>query len=57
MKQSDESLFEQCELNTFETSWEKLQNLLEMKLATDVTLLFLSVADSDIFAHFFMSQI
>ena len=28
-----------------------------MKLATDVTLLFLSVADSDIFAHFFMSQI
>ena len=28
-----------------------------MKLATDVTLLFLSVADSGIFAHFFMSQI
>ena len=28
-----------------------------MKLATDVTLLFLSVADSDIFVYFFMSQI
>ena len=57
VKQPDESLFGQCEYNTFETSWEKIQNLLEMKLATDVTLLFLSVAGSDIFAHFFMSQI
>ena len=28
-----------------------------MKLATDVTLLFLSVADSDIFVYFFMSQV
>ena len=28
-----------------------------MKLATDVTLLFLSEADSDIFTHFFMSQV
>ena len=28
-----------------------------MKLATDVILLFLSVADSDIFAYFFMSQV
>ena len=28
-----------------------------MKLATDVTLLFISVADSDIFVHFFMSQV
>ena len=33
------------------------QNLLGMKLATDVTLLFISVADSDIFVHFFMSQV
>ena len=28
-----------------------------MKLATDVTLLILSVADSDIFVNFFMSQV
>ena len=28
-----------------------------MKLATDVTLLFLSVADSDAFVYFFMSQV
>ena len=28
-----------------------------MKLETDVTLLFLSVADTDIFVYFFMSQI
>ena len=28
-----------------------------MRLATDVTLLFLSVADSDIFVYFCMSQI
>ena len=28
-----------------------------MKLAMDLTLLFLSVADSDIFAHFFMPQV
>ena len=32
-------------------------NLLGMKLATDVTLLFLSVADNDIFVYFFMSQL
>ena len=57
MKQPGESLIEQCEHNTFETPWNKLQNLLGMKLTTDVTLLFLSVADSDIFVYFFMSQI
>ena len=28
-----------------------------MKLATDLILLFLSVADSDIFVYFFMSQV
>ena len=28
-----------------------------MKLAIDVTLMFLSVADSDIFVYFFMSQV
>ena len=57
VKQLDESLFEQCEHKTFETSREKLQNLFRMKWATDVTLLFLSVADSDIFAHYFLSQV
>ena len=55
MKQQDESLTGQCKHNTFETPWDKLQNLFGMKLATDVTLLFLSVADSDIFAYFLMS--
>ena len=57
VKQPGESLIGQCEHNTFETFWEKLQNLLWMKLATDVTLLFLSVADSDMFVYFFMSQV
>ena len=28
-----------------------------MKLANDVTLLFLPIADNDMFAHFFMSQV
>ena len=55
VKQQDESLTGQCKHNTFETPWDKLQNLFGMKLATDVTLLFLSVADSDIFAYFLMS--
>ena len=55
MKQSDESLTGKCEHNTFKTPWDKLQNLLGMKLETDVTLLFLSVADTDIFVYFFMS--
>ena len=48
-KQPDESLTGQYEHNNFEISWDKLQNLLGMKLATDVTLPFLSVEDSDIF--------
>ena len=48
-KQPDESLTGQYEHNNFETSWKKLQNLLGIKLATDVTLPFLSVEDSDIF--------
>ena len=57
VKQPGESLIGQCEHNTFKTFWEKLQNLFQMKLATDVTLLFLSVADSDMFVYFFMSQV
>ena len=57
VKKPDESLIGQCEHNTFETPWDKLQNVLGMKLATDVTLLILSVADSDIFVYFFMSQV
>ena len=48
-KQPDEYLTGQYEHNNFETSWNKLQNLLGIKLATDVTLPFLSVEDSDIF--------
>ena len=54
MKHLDESLIGQCETilsKPLET------NLLGMKLATDVTLLFLSVADNDIFVYFFMSQL
>ena len=57
VNQPGESLIGQCEHNTFEKFWEKLQNLLGMKLATNVTLLFLSVADSDMFVYFFMSQV
>ena len=57
VEQSDESLIGQCKHNTFETPWDKLQNLLGIKLATDVILLSLSVADSDIFVYFFMSQV
>ena len=57
VKQPGELLIGQCEHNTFKTFWEKLQNLFQMKLATDVTLLFLSVADSDMFVYFFMSQV
>ena len=49
LKQTDESLIGQYEHNTFKTLRNKLQNLLEKKLPTDVTLLFLSVADSNIF--------
>ena len=52
VKQPDDSLIRQCEHNNFETSWEKLESLLGMKLATDVTWLFLSVPDSDAFVHF-----
>ena len=37
---------------TFETLWERLQNLLGMKLTTDVTLLCLSALDNDIFVYF-----
>ena len=39
----------------FETLWDKLQNLPEMKLTTGVTLLLLSAVDNDIFL--FMSQV
>ena len=49
LKQTDESLIGQYEHNTFKTLRNKLQNLLEKKLQTDVTLLFLSVADNNIF--------
>ena len=38
--------------STFETLWERLQNLLGMKLTTDVTLLCLSVVDGDTFVYF-----
>ena len=34
---------------SFETPWGKLWNLFRMKLTTDVTLLFLSGVDNDIF--------
>ena len=37
---------------TFETLWERLQNLLGMKLTTDVTLLCLSALYNDIFVYF-----
>ena len=37
---------------TFETSWGKLQNLLEMKLTNDIILLLLSVVDDFIFVYF-----
>ena len=57
MKQPDEGLIGQCEHKTLETSSEKLQILLQMKLATDVTLLFLSVAESDVFVYLFMPQV
>ena len=54
VKQPDESLIGQCEHNTSKTPWDKLQNLLGMKLATDATLLFFSAADSDIFVYFLL---
>ena len=37
---------------TFEDSWGKLQNLLRVKLTSNVTLLFLSAVDNDIFVYF-----
>ena len=36
---------------TFETAWGKFWNLLGMKLTTDVTLLFFSAVDHDIFVY------
>ena len=57
MKQPNESLIGQCEHKTFETPWDKLQNLHGMKLATNVTLLFLTVVNTGIFVYFFMSQV
>ena len=38
----------------FKTHYQKLQNLLGMKLSTDVNLLFLSVADSHILNFFYV---
>ena len=37
---------------TFETLCERLENLHVMKLTTDITLLFLSAVDNDIFIYF-----
>ena len=37
---------------SFESLWERLQNLLGMKLTTDVTILCLSALDNDIFVYF-----
>ena len=42
---------------TFETPWGKVQNLLGMKLTTDVTLLFLSAVNNIYLFCFFMSQV
>ena len=36
----------------FETLWGKLQNLLEIKLTTGITLLLLSAVDIDVFVYF-----
>ena len=36
---------------TFKTPWGKLQNLLEMNLTTDITLLFPSAVNNDIFVY------
>ena len=40
-----------------ETLWDKLQNLLAMKLTTDVTLLLLSAVDNDIFIFFHLTGV
>ena len=40
-------------IRTFKTPWGKLPNLLEMKLTADVTWLFLSSVNTDIFVYFF----
>ena len=52
MKQPDESFIGQCEDNTFKSHWDKLHNLLGMKLGTDVTLLPFPLADNDISVYF-----
>ena len=44
-----------CRTN-FKTLCERLQNLLGMKLTTDVTLLYLSVLDNDIFVYFYVTS-
>ena len=36
---------------TFQTYWDKLQNLLGMKLITDVTLLFFSAVNNGLFIY------
>ena len=41
---------------TFETLCERIQNLLVMKLTTDVTLLYLSALDNDIFVYFYVTS-
>ena len=41
---------------TFETLCERLQNLLVMKLTTDVTLLYLSALNNDIFVYFYVTS-
>ena len=41
---------------TFETLCEKLQNLFGMKLIIELTLLYLSALDNDIFVYFYVTS-
>ena len=47
---------EKTAVKALRKTWDKLQNLPGMKLATDVTLLFLSAIDNDIFVHFYVTS-
>ena len=42
---------------TFETPLGKLKNLLGMKLTTDVTWLFLSAVNNDVFVYFYVTDV
>ena len=48
--------FKQVCRTTFETLCERLQNWLEMKLTADVTLLYFSALDNDIFVYFYVTS-